>query len=370
MRLLDRYLFVEWLKTFLLALTATLSVLLLEDMQDDLQDFIGWGATSGDILRYYLYLLPSFLPVILPLSVLISMLFMLGNLHRNNEIVAMRASGLHLFTITRSLWLAGLLVSCAMLYLNAHLVPVSVELSRTIRENFQMSEEAERIEAKYVGLVPLLGFDNRAGGRLWFMNSFSEYTYDGFGINVYQRDEEGRETARIMAREGYYDDVEGHWVFVDGREITFDVDSGEAIRSVAFEEKPYLDFTEAPGIMQTLNKEPDDLSLFELQEVLSKIPPEDNPRMHSYAVRYHGILANPFSCLVVVGIAIPFAISGVRTNPLVGVSKAGGLFFSYYIVASLFRMLGEQLVISVTVAAWAPIVLMLLVALWLFRRAQ
>lgn len=370
MRLLDRYLFIEWLKTFLLALAATLGVLLLEDIQDDLQDFIQWGASTGDILKYYMYLLPSFLPTILPLSVLISMLFMLGNLHRNNEIVAMRASGLHLFTITRPLWLAGLLISGAMLYLNAHLVPVSVELSRSIRENFRMADEASRSEAKNVGIVPRLGFDNRSDGRLWFMNRFSEYTNEGFGINIYQRDEAGREIARVMAREGHYDEVEGHWVMTNGREINFDADSGEPIRSLAFENRDYPDFTETPSLMQTLHKDPEDLSLFELQDVLGKVPPEDNPRMHGYAVRYHGILANPFSCLVVVGIAIPFAVSGVRTNPLVGVSKAGVLFFAYYVVASLFRLLGEQQTIPILLAAWLPIILMLLVSLWLFRRAQ
>lgn len=370
MRLLDRYLFLEWLKTFVLALAATLGVLLLEDVQDDLQDFFRWGASTGDILHYYAYLLPSFLPIILPLSLLISMLFMLGNLHRNNEIVAMRASGMSLMSITRSLWLAGLLVSGLMLYLNAQLVPVSVELSRTIRENLRLADEASRAEAKDVGIVPRLGFDNRSDGRLWFMNRFSEYTNEGFGINIYQRDDQGREVTRILAAEGYYDEVDGNWVFVRGREINFDAESGEPIRSLGFDKKAYPDFSEAPDIMRTLHKEPDDLSLFELREVLNRIPPEDNPRMHGYAVRYHSILANPFSCLVVVGIAIPFAVSGVRTNPLVGVSKAGGLFFAYYIAASLFRLLGEQETIPVTLAAWTPIVLMLLVAAMLFRRAR
>lgn len=370
MRLLDRYLFIEWLKTFILAMAATLGVLLLEDIQDDLEDFFRWGATSMEILRYYAFLIPSFLPTIIPLSLLISLLFVLGNLHRNNEIVAMRASGLNLFRITRSLWLGGLILSGLMFYLNADLIPRSVETSRTIRESFRLADEATKRSAKDVGIVPQLGFDNRAENRLWFMNRFSEYTNDGFGVTVYQKDDGGREVSRIMSREANFDNTVGHWIFVQGREFTFDPDTGEAIRSVVFDQRSVPEYTEDPTLMITLNKRSDDLSLFELKELIETIPPEDNPRMHSYAVRYQTILANPFSCLVVVGIAIPFAVAGVRTNPLVGVSKAGGLFFAYFIVASIFRLLGEKDTIPISVAAWGPIILMFLVGMVFFKRVS
>lgn len=370
MRLLDRYLFVEWLKTFALAVVATLGVLLLEDIQDDLDDLLRWGASAREILVYYGYLIPTFLPTILPISLLISILFMLGNLHRNNEITAMRAAGMNLFAITRSLWLVGLIMSTIMLTLNGHLVPNAVETSRTMQERFRMSHEASMLEVHQVGIIMHLGFDNRSEGRLWFMNRFSEFTYDGFGVTVYQRDPQGRETSRIMAREANFDEDSGYWTFIDGREFTFDPATGQAIRSLVFQERAYPDLRESPVLMQTLNKRPDDLSLFEIRELLEAIPPSENPRMHGYAVRYQAILANPLSCLIVVGIGIPFAVAGVRTNPIVGVSKAVGLFFAYFIVASVFRLLGEQQTIPIAVAAWAPIGLMLLYTAYLFRRVS
>lgn len=369
-RLLDRYLFVEWLKTFFLAVAATLGVLLLEDIQDDLQDFFNWGASTEEILRYYLYLIPVFLPTIIPVSLLISSRFMLGNLHRNNEITAMRASGMSVFKMTRSLWFAGILLSGLMFYLNAELVPRSVENTRTMRENLRMQHEATRIDAKDVGIVPQLGFDNRAQGRLWFMNRFSEYTNDGFGVTVYQRDEAGRESSRVMAREAYYDDITGHWVFIEGREFTFDASTGEPIRSITFDEKAFSNYTESPVIMKSLSKETEDLSLYELGELLAAIRPEDNPKMRNYAVRYQSILASPFSCLVVIGIVIPFAVSGVRTNPLVGVAKTGVLFLVYFGVASIFRIMGDKGTIPVEVAAWAPVGLGLAASAILYRLAR
>ena len=101
--LIDRYVFSEWVKAFSLTLGATLGILVLEDLYDDLPDFLGYGAGGSEILTYYLVLLPSFLPSVIPLSLLVSILFSLGGQHGRNEVIAMRACGLSLFRLSRSL---------------------------------------------------------------------------------------------------------------------------------------------------------------------------------------------------------------------------------------------------------------------------
>lgn len=368
--LLDRYIFREWLKAFLMALGATAGILLLERIQNSLKDFLDWGASGGDILRYYLFLFPSFLPTVIPISLLVSLLFVLGNLHRNMEITAMRAGGMHLFRITRSLWLAGLLLSGLLFYLNAEMVPRYVELSRTIQENLRFAGEARYLDEHQVGVVPYLSLDNGKDRRIWFMNRFSEYTYEAFGVNVYQRDENGREIYRVMAREGFYDDVAGEWVLVEGRELTFAPGTGEVIRSLPFDKKRFPQFDEHPGMMLTLQKRVDQLSLREIRDLLGKVSPEENPKMLAYRVREMNLLSSPFVCLIVVGLAIPFAVSGVRTNPMVGASKSVFLFFVYYLIANLTSLLGSQGVLSPMVAAWIPLILMALFAFYLLRRVS
>lgn len=369
MRLIDRYVFMEWFKTFALAMAALLSILIVEDIQDDLSDYIQWGASTGEILHYYVLILPSFFPVVIPLSLLVSLLFMLGHLHRNNEIVAMRANGMHLFAITRSLWAGGLLLSLALLYLNGDLVPRSVEITRTMRDNWKFSMQEQVLEDEnQVGLIHALGFHNQKEQRLWFMNRYSQRSNEGFGINVYVEDDKGREVYRVMAKDGYYDETVGHWFMNDGREFFSDPEQGGTYRAPTFTHKAFPEFTEEPVLMLTLAKHLEDLSLFEVRALLNRISPEDNPKMHAYEVRYQTILALPFTCLVVVGIAIPFAVAGVRTNPMIGVSKAVGLFVAYYAVVNLLRLMGEQQVVSPWLAAWIPIVLMLGIAIHFFRK--
>ncbi|MGF1450201.1 MAG: LptF/LptG family permease [Opitutales bacterium] len=372
LRLHDRYVFIEWLKAFCMAIALTLMVLLIEDLNDDLPDFLNWEASLGQILGYYARLIPTFLPTILPLSLLLSLLFTLGNLHRNYEIIALRSAGMSLLTITRSLWLAGLLLSALAFYLNATLVPAFVEDTRQIRRDLQYAKEARERPAEDIGLIGQLTFDNRVENRRWFMENFSDFRQRARGVNVYFYDENGREQRRLVASEAYYDPYAGHWFFQEGRDVRFDPLEGEATFAPwfgRFPATPVPELTERPETMLLLSRPPRDLSLIEIRRLLERIPLENSEQMRPYAVRYHTVLAGSLTCLAAVGIAIPFAVAGVRTNPLVGVSKSIGLFFVFFIIANVATMLGEQAHLGPVVAAWLPVGLVFLLAAWLQRRA-
>jgi lipopolysaccharide export system permease protein len=370
MSLIDRYVFKEWLVGFVLTLGVIIGILILQNMYDSLPDLLDAEATVAQILFYFSLSLPTFLPAILPIAFVVSLLFSLGGLHRNNEIVAMRASGSSLLRISRSLWAAGLVLSFLLLYLTASVVPKAVEQARTFYENLDFASSATADEAERKAMLYNLGFDNRKDGRLWFMNRFNERAWIGTGVNVHTRDSSGSELSRISAREAYFDDTNGNWVFTDGRELLLDPETGDPLRALPFEEKVFSDFDEDPSLMLALHKKPDELSLFELRRIIETVPPEENPVVHAYEVRYFSLLAAPFSCLVVVGLAVPFAVSGVRTNPMIGVSKCMGFFAAFYILISIATILGERHLIPTMLAAWIPNLVMLGFAAYLFRKAR
>ena len=366
MQLLDRYLLREWSKAFALALLAMFGILLLEDMYKKLQIMLQCGVSTLTLCRYYLTAAPSFLPAILPLSLLVSILFTLGNFHRNNEITAMRAAGLSLLRISRIFWLAGGFLCFFLFYLNGQLVPWSIEQARSLYENLRFKKYANKATPETTGLISPLVFENQNEGRLWLMESFSQYTHQGFGINVYQRSPDGKETERLLAEEGYYDKTKQYWIFQKVRQTLFDATSEKPIKSVFFTEKAAPSFTENPLLMKTLHKRPKDLSLFELKIVLANTT--ESPRRNAYAIRYHNTLVSPFICLIVVGIGIVFSCTGVRTNPMVGVAKSIGLFFVYYLMSNTCTLLGTQSIVSPHTAAWAPNIVMTFLTLFLLWR--
>lgn len=361
----------EWLKILGLALGATFGLRLLVTLYDTFRDLREFGASFGDMTFYYSVLAPSFLSFVVPISVLVSLLYALGQFHRHNEITAMRTAGIGLFRITRWIWVLVVAISAVLFYLSGSVIPWSVEQARLIWDNLRFAHQAEaRQSGDEVGIVYSVAYDNRAEGRLWHISRFSEYSHRAFGIQVSELDAQRRETRRVLAAEGYWDEVAREWVFFRGREIVFDAASGEIVRPRSFQQEKFPDLRDDPEWMLVLGKRPKDLSFFELQRILDSPETAGSPKWDAYAVRFQSLLAGTFSVLIVAGLAVPFAISGVRVNPAVNVSKSLGLFFLYYLLFALGTLLGEQGTVGPRLAAWLPNLFMASLAAWLTARAR
>lgn len=371
MTVFDRYILKEWLKILGLIMCATMGLLLLQALYDvSPGELVEKGATKGDVLVYYAMALPSYLPIVLPISLLLSLLFVLSKMHRNNEITAMRSAGLNIFSTTRSLWLASILFCGVSLLLNARVVPWSVEETGRLLEGLQYRAVEKKGQDKTLGLVTSVTFDNYRMGRMWYINSYSKFTKKAYGVTVSELDRQRRERSRLMAREAYFDPVAGSWVFSAGREMWFDVESGELLRSAVFAQKAVPQFKEDPSLLLLIDREPKVLSLFQLQRIVSYFEVEANPKVLRYAVRYYSLLADTIAPLIILAIAIPFSLAGVRVSPTVGVSKSIGLFFVYYILNTLATSLGGNGYIDPLWAAWLPNISLIGAATFFFGRMR
>jgi lipopolysaccharide export system permease protein len=103
-----------------------------------------------------------------------------------------------------------------------------------------------------------------------------------------------------------------------------------------------VELQEDPELMKYLEKDPKDLSLRELQMVVNYLRPAEDPRLARYAVTFYDRMLSPVSCLIILGLAIPFSVTGVRTNPFVGVSKAMGLFLLYFVLLNVGQLAGTS----------------------------
>lgn len=370
MSLIDRYVLREWFAILGLVLGAVLGLLLMQSMYDDLRDLLEMDAGVVDIAFYFAVKLPSYLSIVLPLAMLVSLLYALGQLHRNNEIIALRAAGVGLLRITRVLWVSGAVLCGVTWYLNASVIPWSVEESRAIWEHLQFESEAKTAAAPDRGVSQSVAFDNRQQNRMWYFNRYSRFTMRGYGVTVSEVDDQRREKTRLLAREAQFDYERDCWVFRDGREIWLDPETGAVIRQVTFTEKVVPHFKEDPALMLVFDLKPTDLSFFELRRIIDYYAFEDNPKVTRYAVRYFKVLADTLGPLIIVVIAVPFAVAGVRVNPAVGVAKSIGLFAAYYLLVVLGNNLGSREMLPPLWAALLPNLAMLGVGLGFFARVR
>ena len=366
----DRHLLREWLAILGLVLGATIGLMLVQVMYDDFRSLRDLGARGLDMWMYFLVTMPSFLAVVLPLALLVSLLFVLGKLHRANEFTALRAAGVSLLRITAPVWLVGVIACGLSWWLNSTVVPWSVEESRALRDSLDFRKQSSIVAADRVGVVESVAFDNQRAGRMWFFNRYSRFLRRAYGTTVSELDGRRHELTRLVAAEAWYDEGRGGWVFKDGRELTFNAETGELQASTPFGEKFMAGYHEDPKLMLLIDRRPVDLSFPELRRLIDYFEYENSPKATPYVVRYFSLIATTLGPLIVIAIAIPFAVTGVRVNPAVGVSKSLGLFFLYYILDNFASSLATKQLVDPALAAWLPNLGMIGLAAWLFARLR
>lgn len=370
MTLIDRHILREWLGILGLVLAATLGLLVMHALYDDLEDLLRLGAGAGEVAAYCLVKTPGFLATLLPLCLLVSLLYALGKLHHANEITAMRAAGLGLGRITRAVWVAGALFCGLVWWLNSTVVPWSVEETRKLWEELQVRQDLAGKPASMVAARTAVTFENATEGRLWFINRYSQFTGRAYGVTISERDAEGRETTRWLAAEAWRDEKGAGWTLRDGRELSFDPVSGEMLKPAAFRERTIGRFDEDPALMQVYDAKPEALSLFELRRVIAHHRETQSPKLRAYELRLASVLAECLMPLVIIAFAVPFAVAGVRVDPAVGVSKALGLFIVYFIAMRLGLVLGGRGALAPTITAVLPHAALLGAGAWAWARAR
>lgn len=370
MNTFDRHLLREWLQIFGLVLAATCGLLLVHVLYDDFRDLQRNAASMVEFLEFIAIKIPGFFAIVLPFALLVSLLYALGKMHRGNEFTAMRAAGVGFGRLMAPIWMAGLLGCGLTWWLNTTIVPWSIERAVAKNDELMFRRESKTgIAEDRIGAVYSIFFDNRQVGRMWVFNRFSKKTQRAFGVSVSELDAKRREVRRLIAAEAWREPGQG-WRFVRGRELTFAPDTGELLGSKPFEEHVAPNYREDPQLMLLIDQKPTDLSFFQLRELIWHLEQEGSPKRIKYVVRYFRLIADTLVPLIVIAIAIPFAVSGVRVNPAVGVSKSIGLFFLFYVLSNFAASLATKEIVDPLTAAWLPNIGMAALALWFFARLR
>src|SRR5438105_5676851 len=123
MRILSRYILKEFLGNLLLGLLIFTFVLLLDHLFELADLLLNKGVGIWLTLELLFLLLPSSLTLTLPMSTLLGTLLTFGRLSENNEITAIRASGLPAWNYVKAPLCAALVISLFLIPFNALLAP-------------------------------------------------------------------------------------------------------------------------------------------------------------------------------------------------------------------------------------------------------
>jgi len=363
-RILDRYILQEWAKVFALCLASFTGLLLISEAYNWIPEFISWGSSTGSILAYLGCSVVIRVSMIVPISLLVSTVFVLSAMNRNQELAAARAAGIGMGRITAPLWWMAGAMAGILILLNAIWVPDALETQSRILEREQFaalhtkgSAVVATAQADYVS------FQNAKAHRFWLMTRLGLNAGQAFEISVDTFDKQGKRLRSIKADFADFKKVNGRyqWTFREGRDLKFNPVDGTLISQPRFKELVVSEYDEDPEVMLLARQDPEVLSFREVARYVDQAGAGAAGKNAAYAMRYHTILAAPAICFVVVAVAIPFSVIGGRISPMVGVAKTFGLFLAFYFASAVCSALGVSGTLPPVIAAWLPTVV---TALW------
>lgn len=146
MKKIDRFVLKSFIGPLVLTFLISTFVLLLQFIWRYMDDLVGKGLNFSDIAEFLWYACWTFVPMSLPMSVLLSSLMVFGNLGEHYELVAMKAAGIPLRRTMLSTVLASVVISGVAFYFANNAVPKAYKLHRQKYQEMQRTRPAVNVQ--------------------------------------------------------------------------------------------------------------------------------------------------------------------------------------------------------------------------------
>lgn len=356
MKLIDRYLITRFLTPFTYCIFSFVILFITYDLSVNMEEFLKNQVTFDLLLRFYVLRIPVILVNSTPLAILLSLLYDLGNMNRHHEIVAMRASGIHIDRIILPFLIMGAVFAVVIFLINDQIV------CKYAYEEEQLKKEIFEGETATVSTIwKNIPFRNPSSNRDWFIESFDLQSNKLEGIIVREFSPEGQIMQKVVARSAQWIDYQ--WLFYDGS-IYYYSEEGLPQVSEGGEGEPktfskmFMPYTVTPEDIENTRKNISTMNFRSLLRYLM-IQNKHSRLYRAILVDLHHKIAFPFVCIIAVLVGIPFAIQTQRGGFIKGIGVSIIIFLAYYGMSMISIALGKKGILPPFVAVWIPNVIFL-----------
>ena len=330
MRILHRYVYGQMLLAFGLTIFITTFVGVLA-LLPKLFDVIAEGVTVQWTLLFLLYNLPNILCYTLPIGLLVAAVLVFNRMSADNEVMALRASGVGLLQLTAPAVLLALAVSGVCWWLRFEVAPECWLRAQSIAKAEALKNPVA-LFAESPDAVFFKGFFIMHGGRVG-RNGLKD-------VNIFVQDlKTGELRDTITARRGEFEANTANSTLIltlhDATVVSLDPEDPQkpSQRTVAAEWRKEIDYA------QHLNSRPlvrrtGEMTMSQLFSWLQIMTAQGRP-VGPYLIELHWRAAWAVSPFTFILIGIPLGLQIARRETLAGIIGCVGAMAAYYIPMSL-----------------------------------
>jgi lipopolysaccharide export system permease protein len=361
MKILRTYLLKELFWPFVLSLFILIFIMLMGNLINIFNLVVNKGVSLTQVAKLIVLLIPNILSYALPLSILSATLLTIGRLAADNEIIAIRASGINLYKLTFPIIIMGLILSLASIPLNDKIKPRALFATRKIVKEIGIKSPAAFLEAGT------------------FIRTFQNYIIFIYGIHeneltnirIYQP-EEGKPTRIIIAKRGEFLPIPEKDIIklklMDGTSDEPNPKDPGTFYKLNF--KTYYLTLDISGGSAELQKKLKDMSIRELHRQMRELEKEKVEDVTPIITEINKKLSFSFASLAFVLIGLPLAIWTRRREKFVGIGLSIGVFVAYYVLFLTGEVLSVRRLIYPGLGVWLADIVLICVGMILILQTM
>jgi len=364
MRILDKYILKSILTIFAGTVFTFAFLFILIDMFGNLQDFIEKSVSVGVIVQYYVTFLPSILVQTSTMACLIAVLFTYSNLNAHNEIIAIRASGMNFWQITRPALVFAIFVSAVVFLVNEEFVPQSSMVNQQIRDSEIKVIPSQK--GKGLPVIHNLTFYGMKN-RLFFIDTFDPNTNDLSGITIIGHDHNQNLVEKIVALKGKWTGIA--WKFYDCQVTEYNKDSANIASGFRIYKEKLMDIKELPKDFLRQRMDTSAMNLRQLHSYIKRFSGSGAIKtLNNLRVDLHEKITFPLRNFIIVLIGLPFALMSVgkrKGQTFTSIAIALVIGFLYYVSDAVGLALAKGEALLPWEGAWLTPIVFTLMALFI-----
>lgn len=352
MKILDRYIAVAVITGTLVALLIVVGLDVFFNVIAQLDNVGRDNYTLMTLVQFVALITPQSMYQLFPMAALLGSLMGMGALSANSELIAMRAGGLSVWRIIRSVMQAGMLMLVVAVFVGEVVAPVAEQKGQQLRA------------AAINGGISFLG---KRG--LWvrddslFINARKILPDSTLAdLTIYEFDDATQLKVVTQAVEARYRD--GQWILHDVARTEFTADRV----LVSHVEEQARTSTLTPDLLGVVALKPENMSVQDITRFMGYLK-ENGLDTSQYRYAYWKRFMTPLAVLVMLFISVPFVFGGLRS-----VSAGQRIFigmlvgFGFYLLSQVVSQVGQVFGLNPLLVLLLPAVVFMVPGIRAVRR--
>jgi LPS export ABC transporter permease LptG len=356
--IVDRYLIREHVTFMAVGLGVAATLFVMVDLLQTLDRYLRVKPPLTYIFEHFAYRLPAALHDGMPIIMLVATVFLFLTLNRYHELTALKAAGVSLYRVSAPVLVLGLAVAIGSALFQELVLPILNE----------RGDEVDRVKIR--GQLPR---HLQSQQRLWLRSADTRFyrvellapgTNDLYGVTVLEIDRAFHLIDRLDARRAHW--TPAGWELMEG--AFRDVARNGQVETVPFV-RTALDLQEDIEDFTRIQKPVTAMSYLELRDYVTRLEAAGF-QVKKYLVELYSKLSFPLVNLIMVLVAIPFAVHSPRGGRLFGIGLAIAIMAGYLVVHYVAVSFARADLLPPLLAAWTANIIFMGIGVSLFVRAR